>query len=84
MTYCRHCRLDDRIPVHLLLLGLILALVALLALSDTYARAIAHDCGTVPEDAGRTNWPLAFEVVPSTDAPRMHDAYGLSPRAVRP
>jgi len=95
MTYCPHCRrdpLDDRIPVHLLLLGLILALVALLALSGTYARTIARDCSTVPEDVGRTSWPPAFEVVPSTDAPRMHDtyrmpsydAYGLPPHAARP
>lgn len=54
MTYCRHCRrdrLDDNIPLHMLLLGLILALVALLVLYGAYADAIARDCGAGSDPA---------------------------------
>lgn len=48
MTYCRHCRrdrsLDERVPLHMLLL-MFLVLMLVLLWGDGVRRASGRDCG---------------------------------------
>ena len=85
MTYCRHCRrgrsLDERIPLHLLLLMFLVLMLVLLS-GELTRQARVRDCGEGPAPAARTGWPAAFETVPAIDTHRnhrvcLHDTYGV-------